>query len=126
MLKAGTPPHPPPKRNQPLMPEAPDEPVSYRHDRPDRGRGHGHRRRHRGDPVVFPPRQGPGGALAASYDIPAVSMRRRRARSAVAAAVVLASAGVARHVLLTWDYRAYRPLLTAWSLAFVFSAVQWL
>jgi hyaluronan synthase len=44
----------------------------------------------------------------------------------VTAAIALAVAGLARHALFTWDYRPYRPLMAAWSLAFAFSAIQWL
>lgn len=102
-------------------------PVPARRADPDRRHGGSHGADRGCDPVRVPPRQGARGALAATYAIPTARLHRsRRAGIYLTAAVGLAAAGLARHLIVIWDYRAARPLLAAWTLAFAFAAVQWL
>lgn len=72
------------------------------------------------------PRQRLGGALADSYDIPDVELHRHHVRLWVSVALVLCAAGLARHIDAVWDFTRYRALMSAWTLAFLFSGLQWL
>lgn len=53
-------------------------------------------------------------------------LQRRRARLYVSGALLIAAAGLTRHVLFVETLGADRPLMAVWTLAFVFSAAQWL
>lgn len=72
------------------------------------------------------PQEAARGALADRYDIPRVELRRRHVRRYVALAVILCAAGLGRHILFVWSFSHYRALMTAWTLAFAFSGLQWL
>lgn len=101
-------------------------PVSHRRVGGGRGRG-GHRGDIRaGVPVPVATWERPRGSLADSYPIPVVELHRGHVRRYVAVAVVLCSAGVARHALFVWTFSHYRPLMVAWTAVFAFSCVQWL
>lgn len=72
------------------------------------------------------PRQRLGGALADHYDIPDAELRRRHVHLYVTVAFLICGAGLTRHVVAVWDFTHYRALMTAWTLAFAFSGLQWL
>ena len=40
--------------------------------------------------------------------------------------MILCAAGLGRHILFVWSFSHYRALMTAWTLAFAFSGLQWL
>jgi hyaluronan synthase len=54
-----------------------------------------------------------------------VELRHRRRFVYVTLALVFAAAGLARHALVIIAYSTYRPLMIAWTVAFAFSALQW-
>ena len=70
-------------------------------------------------------REGCRGALAPSYEIPAVEVRKVPRLSYLVLAVGVGIAGVARHGDFIRDYGHYRLLMISWLLVFTASAVQW-
>jgi hyaluronan synthase len=104
----------------------PDARVPDRRPAPDRDhhRGNDHPRgRH---PAPVPARQVIGGALTASYDIPAVTLHRPKLRSRIGlgAAILVTGWGLARHLSLLGEIPP--ALLAVWTFGFMFAAVQWL
>src|ERR1022692_2183653 len=88
-----------------------------------RGRGR-HRHLRPASPPDLAPGQRAGGALAEHYDIPTVELRRRGIRWCIALGLLFSAAGLARHVLFFWSLTHYRALITTWTCAFMFSAIQ--
>src|SRR5258706_6090428 len=102
------------------------QPRSGRHDGPYRSRRcHCH---HRGSHLadVVAPVEGHRGALADSYQIPDVSFRQRWPLAIILLAFGASIAGLSRHIAFIGYFTSYRPLMIIWTLAFGFSAVQWL
>ena len=89
-----------------------------------RGSGR-HRHLRPASPPDLAPGQRAGGALAEHYDIPTVELRRRGIRWCIALGLLFSAAGLARHVLFFWSLTHYRALMTTWTCAFMFSAIQW-
>jgi hyaluronan synthase len=78
-----------------------------------------------GDPVLLAARQEPRGALSDRYDIPRVEFRRRFVTAWVSLAVLVSSAGLARHVMLAVQEPVQRPIQILWSAGFAWMGLQW-
>ncbi len=72
------------------------------------------------------PVEGHRGALADSYQIPDVSFRQRWPLAVILLAFGASTAALSRHIAFIGYFTSYRPLMIIWTLAFGFSAVQWL
>jgi hyaluronan synthase len=76
--------------------------------------------------VLLAARQGPRGALSASYDIPRVQWRRRGVIAWVSLAVIAVAVGLGRHVLIAAQNQDQRSVQALWAAGFAWMGFQWL